>query len=139
MRISDWSSDVCSSDLNANDTSVNVQAISGATEEMAASVAEIAVQVAGASTETDGVVGLVANASETVSVLAGTAEEISGVVRLIQDIAEQTNLLELNATIEAARAGEAGHGFAVVAGVVKSPAQQQPPPTAATPGPVAPL
>src|SRR3546814_5806484 len=124
MRISDWSSDVCSSDLNANDTSVNVQAISGATEEMAASVAEIAVQVAGASTETDGVVGLVANASETVSVLAGTAEEISGVVRLIQDIAEQTNLLALNATIEAARAGEAGKGFAVVAGEVKSLAQQ---------------
>src|SRR3546814_16634912 len=107
MRISDWSSDVCSSDLNANDTSVNVQAISGATEEMAASVAEIAVQVAGASTETDGVVGLVANASETVSVLAGTAEEISGVVRLIQDIAEQTNLLALNAYNEAAHIGRA--------------------------------
>src|SRR3546814_4725776 len=99
--------------------------MSGATGEVAASVAEIAVQVAGASTETDGVVGLVANASETVSVLAGTAEEISGVVRLIQDIAEQTNLLALNATIEAARAGEAGKGFAVVAGEVKSLAQQK--------------
>ena len=56
--------------------------------------------------------------------LAEAADRIGEVIRLISDIAGQTNLLALNATIEAARAGDAGKGFSVVAGEVKSLANQ---------------
>ncbi len=102
----------------------NVQTVSVATEELSASVREIAQQV-GTSSEIAGkAVNEAQRAQNQVQSLVATSNTISEVVTLINDIAEQTNLLALNATIEAARAGDAGKGFAVVATEVKSLASQ---------------
>lgn len=56
--------------------------------------------------------------------LQAALQRVTDVSQEIETIARQTRLLALNATIEAARAGEAGKGFGVVAGEVKSLAQQ---------------
>jgi methyl-accepting chemotaxis protein len=61
---------------------------------------------------------------ETVTSLRTAADQILSAVDLINRVAKQTRLLALNATIEAARAGEAGLGFGVVAGEVKSLADE---------------
>lgn len=59
----------------------------------------------------------------TFSSLQLRVDAIENVAGLIKDIAAQTNLLALNASIEAARAGEHGKGFAVVAREVRKLAE----------------
>ncbi len=102
----------------------NVEAVATAAEQLAASVGEIARQVANASHVAQSAEREANATNENVKGLAAAAQRIGDVVKLIQDIASQTNLLALNATIEAARAGEAGKGFAVVASEVKNLANQ---------------
>jgi methyl-accepting chemotaxis protein len=102
----------------------NVNAVAAAAEELSASIAEIARQVATSTTMSSRAVDEVGRSEREIGGLAEAAQKIGDVVKLINDIAGQTNLLALNATIEAARAGEAGKGFAVVASEVKALATQ---------------
>lgn len=60
---------------------------------------------------------------DSFSELVRHVNDIENVVTLITQIADQTNLLALNASIEAARAGEHGKGFAVVAQEVRKLAE----------------
>lgn len=111
--------------LNQSDqTAQNAQQLSAATEEMVASIQEIARQASSAQDVSEQALQEAQRSADQVSELTQAADRIGDVVKLITDIAEQTNLLALNATIEAARAGEAGKGFAVVANEVKSLANQ---------------
>jgi methyl-accepting chemotaxis protein len=104
--------------------SANVQTVAAGTEEMSASIREIATS-AGASAQVAGSATTAAErTSETMAKLGQASAEITEVINAITSIAEQTNLLALNATIEAARAGESGKGFAVVASEVKDLAQE---------------
>ncbi|MEE3624817.1 methyl-accepting chemotaxis protein [Nitrospirillum sp. BR 11752] len=108
----------------ADQTTANVQTVSTAAEQLSASVGEISGQVNQSARISTAAVDRARAANEQIKGLAGAADRIGQVIGLINDIASQTNLLALNATIEAARAGEAGRGFAVVAGEVKSLANQ---------------
>lgn len=108
----------------SNETSINVQSISAAAEEMSSCIAEISQQVTRTSDIARGALDQAKQSGQTIEDLSKSAEKIGEVVQLIEKIAEQTNLLALNATIEAARAGDAGKGFAVVASEVKDLAGQ---------------
>ena len=108
----------------AGNTSTNVEMVASATDELSASIQEIAVQVAKSTQIAADAVAETERAGGAMTALTDSAKRVGDIVALISGIAGQTNLLALNATIEAARAGEAGKGFAVVASEVKSLATQ---------------
>lgn len=56
--------------------------------------------------------------------LSEQAQTIGQIIATVNEIAARSNMLALNAAVEAARAGEAGKGFGVVAGEVRSLAEQ---------------
>jgi methyl-accepting chemotaxis protein len=66
----------------------------------------------------------VEDARRVVRGLASRTEDIGSIVTVIDDIADRTSLLALNAAIIAAQAGEHGRSFAVVAGEIKTLADQ---------------
>ena len=108
----------------AGQATTNVQGVAQAAEELMASIGEIGRQVAHSAQIAEAAVDKAQHTDAIVRGLDLAAGKIGDVVELISDIASQTNLLALNATIEAARAGEAGKGFTVVAGEVKTLANQ---------------
>ena len=108
----------------AEQVSNNVHIVAAATEELAATIREVAVHAAEASLVARGASDQAISASSTVGALGESSMRVEQVVELIQSIAGQTHLLALNATIEAARAGDAGRGFTVVADEVKALAQE---------------
>lgn len=77
-----------------------------------------------ATSDIEDLVAAVTQVGGQVGGLRDALSKVSKVSSRIATIARQTNLLALNASVEAARAGEAGLGFAVVAGEVKSLAEE---------------
>lgn len=102
----------------------NVSGVSAAAEEMNATIREISESTEKARRTTESAVEEVGAMSRQMQNLGEAAGAIDKVTETISAISEQINLLALNATIEAARAGEAGKGFQVVAGEIKTLAQQ---------------
>ena len=98
--------------------------VGSAANKLSASIKEIAHQTTKSNEFTILATQKASKANETVKSLAELSSKIVGVIDFISEIAKQINLLALNATIEAARAGESGKGFSVVAGEVKTLADQ---------------
>jgi len=109
---------------SATATRDNVQGMAAATEELAASIAEISQMMTKSQSATDSAFEQTHSAGSFATRLSEATVAMGGIVGLINTIAGQINLLALNATIESARAGEAGRGFAVVAQEVKNLANQ---------------
>ncbi|AWK85214.1 methyl-accepting chemotaxis protein [Azospirillum thermophilum] len=62
--------------------------------------------------------------AENIVILSERTQAIGEIIVTVNDIAERSHLLALNAAIEAAAAGEHGRTFAIVAGEIKSLADQ---------------
>jgi methyl-accepting chemotaxis protein len=106
------------------ESATNVTMVTTSSEEMSATIGEIAQNAEKARTISDQAVSKATDTSGQMDGLGRAAQGIGKVVETITEISEQVNLLALNATIEAARAGEAGKGFAVVANEIKELAKQ---------------
>ena len=106
------------------ESQISVSSIAAASEQMSATITEIAENTERCRSIANNAVNSVSSASNKVNELASASAQIEKVIDMIVEISEQTKNLALNATIEAARAGEAGKGFAVVANEVKELAKQ---------------
>ncbi len=62
--------------------------------------------------------------AQQILALSEQAQTIGQIIVTVNEIATQSNMLALNAAVEAARAGETGRGFTVVAGEMRSLAEQ---------------
>jgi methyl-accepting chemotaxis protein len=102
----------------------NLSSVVAATQEMSATIGEVARHSERARTISTDAADEAARASEVMQDLGRAAQDVGAVTATISAISAQTNLLALNATIEAARAGAAGKGFAVVANEIKELAGQ---------------
>ena len=95
---------------------------------MAQDTAEVAAEGLAAVNDTMAGMGRIKEQVEEIAgnilTLSEQTRQIGNIVDTVNDIADQSNLLALNAAIESARAGEAGKGFSVVAGEVRSLAEQ---------------
>ncbi len=108
----------------AEQMSTNMNTIAAAVEELSASIKQISSNAGEANKVANEATVKSNNATGVMNKLGAAAKEIGQVTDVIKKIADKTNLLALNATIEAASAGEAGKGFAVVAGEIKELANQ---------------
>ncbi len=118
--------------------------VSAATEEMSASIMEVANHSVKVAEGTDDAVKSAEHSQAVINKALGDFQDLGDVfqnvlgqverlhteighmqdvVQIIKEVAEQTNLLALNASIEAARAGEHGRGFSVVASEVRKLAE----------------
>ncbi|WP_024520674.1 PAS domain-containing methyl-accepting chemotaxis protein [Bradyrhizobium sp. Tv2a-2] len=110
--------------MKAEEAKGLIESVAAGSEEMTASIREIAETMVKSRETANTAVMKVEAADAQAQRLAAATEAMGGIVELIGNITGQINLLALNATIESARAGEAGRGFAVVASEVKSLASQ---------------
>ncbi|MCC5883874.1 MAG: methyl-accepting chemotaxis protein [Halomonas sp.] len=111
----------------ASHNSAQVERVSSAATEMAATTRESvdqATQVRQLAGEAEGAARQGSEKATALhaamQVLESHARSIASLLGEIDDITFQTNLLALNASVEAARAGEHGRGFAVVASEVRT-------------------